>query len=101
MLMSSSQTVELHVKYSTTTEHNPPEANYCCGRGDGPNNGYRRCIKHYLKAKIAQVLLDHGHNRRLVFVTKDKPMLIPPGGKTMAVLAVMRGKPMMVTTTAA
>ncbi len=28
------QTVELH-KYNATTEENPPEAEYCCGRGSG------------------------------------------------------------------
>ena len=38
--------------------------------------GYHHSNKHYLK-HIVQVLLDHGHNRDLVFVTIDKPMLFP------------------------
>ncbi len=66
-----------HVKYSTTTDDNPPDADHCCGRGKGePKNGYHRSNKCYLK-HIVQVLLDCGHNRHLVFVTKDKPMLFP------------------------
>jgi hypothetical protein len=49
-----SKTVELHVKYNTTTDHNPPEANYCCGRGNGKlKNGYHCSNKHYLKANSA------------------------------------------------
>ncbi len=32
---STVQTVEVHVKYNTATEHNPPEIDYCCGRGNG------------------------------------------------------------------
>ncbi len=49
-MMSSSQNMELHVNYSTTTEHNPPEANYCSGRGNGkPKNGYHCSNKHYKK----------------------------------------------------
>jgi hypothetical protein len=38
--------------------------------------GYHCSNKYYLK-HIVQVLLDRGHNRHLVFVTKDKPMLFP------------------------
>ncbi len=41
-----SKTVEL-LKYNTTTEQNPPEADYCCGRGnDKPKNGNHRSIKY-------------------------------------------------------
>jgi hypothetical protein len=36
-------------KYNTTTEQNPLEADYCCGRGNGiPKNGYHRSNKYYL-----------------------------------------------------
>jgi hypothetical protein len=74
---STMQVVEYHVKYNTTTDHNPPEADHCCGRGKGkPKIGYHHSNKYYLK-HIVQVLLDHGHNRHLVFVTKEKPMLVP------------------------
>ncbi len=41
--------MQLHVKYSTATENNQPEANYCCGMGNvKPKNGYHRSNKHYL-----------------------------------------------------
>ncbi len=71
------QIVELHVKYNTTTDQNPPEADHCCGRGKGkPKNGYYCSNKYYLK-HIVWVLLDRVHNRHLVVVTKDKPMLFP------------------------
>jgi hypothetical protein len=74
---STKQIVELHVKFNTTTDQHPPEADHCCGRGKGkPKNGYHHSNKYYLK-HIVRVLLDRGHNRHLVFVTKDKPILFP------------------------
>ncbi len=77
---STMQIVEYHIKYSTTTDHNPPEADHCCGRGKGkPKNGYHRSSNKYYLKHIVQVLLllDRGHNGHLDFVTKDKPMLFP------------------------
>ncbi len=66
---STMQIVELHVKYNTTTALNPSEADHCCGRGKGKSkNGYHHSNKYYLK-NLVRVLLDHGHNRHLVFVT--------------------------------
>ncbi len=42
------QIVELHVKYNTTTDHNPPEADHCCGTGKGkPKKGYHQSNKYY------------------------------------------------------
>jgi hypothetical protein len=74
---SNMEIVEFHVNYNTTTEQNPPEANHCCGRGKGkPKKIYHHSNKYYLKY-IVWVLLDCCHNRHLVFVTKDKPMLCP------------------------
>jgi hypothetical protein len=71
-----SKTVKLH-KYNTTTEQNSPEADYCCGKGNGiPKNGYHHSNKYYLSA-LVQVLLDRSHNGHLVFFTKDKPMMLP------------------------
>jgi hypothetical protein len=44
-----SKTMELH-KYNTTTEQSTPEADYCCGRGNGkPKNGNHLHNKYYLK----------------------------------------------------
>ncbi len=74
---SNMQIVELHVKYNSTIDHNPPAADHCCGRGKGkPKKGYHCSNKYYLK-HIVRILLDLGHNRQIVFVTKDKPMLFP------------------------
>ena len=75
---STMQIVEYHAKYNTTTDYKPPEADHCCGRGKGKPKikGYHHSNKYYLK-HIVQVLLDRGHNRHLVFITKDKPMLCP------------------------
>jgi hypothetical protein len=74
---STMQIVKYHVKYNTTTDKNPPEADHCCGRGKiKPKKGYHHSNKHYLK-HIVQVLSDSGHNKHLVFITKDNPMLCP------------------------
>ncbi len=71
------QIMEYHVNYNITTLHNPPEADHWCGRGGGKQKkGYHSSNKYYLK-HIVWDLLDPGHNRHLVFVTKDKPMLFP------------------------
>jgi hypothetical protein len=51
------QIVEYHVKYNTTTIQTP--------------------LKQTTVVVGVMVNLDHGHNRHLVFVTKDKPMLCP------------------------
>jgi hypothetical protein len=43
-----------------------------------PKDGCHHCRsnKHY-KKKIVRVLLDSGSNSNLVFVSKDKPILLP------------------------
>jgi hypothetical protein len=81
MLMSPSQSKELHINHSTPTASNPSEggttAVVAVMRGN-PKDGYthqrsnKRC-----KQKIVWVLLDSGSNSNLIFVNKDKPMLLP------------------------
>ncbi len=67
---STMQIVELHVKYNTTADHNPPEADHCCvGVRVSLRKGYHHSNKYYLK-HIVQVLLDRGHNSHLIFVIK-------------------------------
>jgi hypothetical protein len=79
--MSSSQNEGLHVNYSTHTNKDPPEgkttAVIVVMKGK-PKDGYHchRTNKHY-KQKLVRVLLDSGSDRDLVFVSKDKLMLIP------------------------
>ena len=80
-MTSSTQNKEIQVNYSTPTKKSLPEGKpttvIAVMRGN-LKNGYHRhqCNKHY-KKKIVQVLLDSGSDGDLVFVNKDKPMLLP------------------------
>jgi hypothetical protein len=81
MLMSPSQSKELHVNHSTPTASNPSEscttAVVAVMRGN-PKDGYtRQSSNKHCKQKIVGVLLDSGSNRDLIFVNKDKSMLLP------------------------
>jgi hypothetical protein len=43
-----------------------------------PKDGYHcHCSNKHYKWALVQVLLDSGSDRELVFVRKDKPMLLP------------------------
>jgi hypothetical protein len=79
--MSSSQNKELHFDYSTPTSTDPTEGKttaVIAVMRNKPKVGYHRhrSNKHY-KHKLVRVLLDSGSDRDLVFVSKDKPMLLP------------------------
>ncbi len=80
-LTSSSQNEEVHVNYSTPTNKAPPEgittAVIAVMRGK-PKDGchHRHSNKHH-KQKLVRVLLDSGSDGNLVFVSKDKPILLP------------------------
>jgi hypothetical protein len=80
MMTSSSQNEEIHVNYCTPTNKDPPEgkttAVIAVMRGK-PKDGChcQRSNMHY--KKIVQVLLDSGSDDILVFVRKDKPILLP------------------------
>ncbi len=76
------KTKGLQVSNSTPIKKNPPEgkttAVVAVMRGDS-KHGYHRHHhrnKHY-KKKIVRVLLDSGSDGDLVFVNKDKPILLP------------------------
>ncbi len=81
LVMSPSQSGDVHDSYSTHTTQNPPEgkttAVIAVMRGK-PKDGYHHhhTNKHY-KQKLVRVLLDNGLDGDLVFVRKDKPMLLP------------------------
>ncbi len=61
-------------KYNTTNEYIPPEADFCYGRSNGkPKMATTVVISTTYKQRV---LLDRGHNGHLVFVAKDKPMLL-------------------------
>jgi hypothetical protein len=81
MMTSPSQSKKLHVNHSTPTASNPSEGSTTAVaavmRGN-PKDGYtrQRSNKH-CKQKIGRVLLDSGSNGDLIFVNKEKPMLLP------------------------
>jgi hypothetical protein len=80
MLTSPSQSKELHVNHSTPTASNPSEGSttavVAVMRGN-PKDGYTcQSSNKHCKQKIVWVLLDSGSNGNLIFVNKDKPMLL-------------------------
>ncbi len=80
MLTSPSQSKELHVNHSTPTTSDPSEGStttVVAVMRDNPKDGYtRQCSNKHCKQKIVWVLLDSGSNGDLIFVNKDKPMLL-------------------------
>jgi hypothetical protein len=80
-MKSSSQTEELLNNNSILPKKDPHEgkttAIVAVMRGK-PNDGHHchRSNKHY-KQKLVRVLLDSGSDGNLIFVNKDKPMLLP------------------------
>ncbi len=81
MLMTPSKSKDVHVNDSTHTASNPTEGRTTAVinviRGN-PKDGYthQHSNKH-CKEKIVQVLLDSSSDGNLIFVNKDKPMLLP------------------------
>jgi hypothetical protein len=81
MTTSLSQNKELLNNHSILTKKDPPEgkttAILAVMRGK-PKDGYHphHSNKHY-KQKLVRVLLDSGSDGNLVYVDKDKPMLLP------------------------
>ncbi len=81
MMMSSSQKEGILKKKSTLPSKDPPEgkttAIVAVMRGRPKHSHHhQRSNKHY-KQKLVWVLLDSGSDGDLVFVDKDKPMLLP------------------------
>ncbi len=81
MLMTPSKSKDLHVNNSTPTASNPTEgrttAVIAVMRGN-PEDGYTcQCSNKHCKQKIVRVLLESGSDGDLIFVNKDKPMLLP------------------------
>ncbi len=81
MMTSSDQKGKLIKKMNFTPNKDPPEgkitAIVAVMRGR-PKHGYhrQRSNKHY-KRKLVWVLLDSGSDGDLIFMDKDKPMLLP------------------------
>jgi hypothetical protein len=81
MLTSSSQNKEVHNNYSTPTTKDPPEgkttAVIAVMRGKPKEGCHRHHSNKHYKHKIVWVLLDSGSDSNLVFLSKDKPILLP------------------------
>jgi hypothetical protein len=79
-MMSSSQNKGIHVNYSTPTDKNPPEGKtttvIAVMRSKSKYGCHRHCSNKHYKQKIVQVPLDSGSDGNLIFVSKDKPILI-------------------------
>ncbi len=81
MLTSPSQSKELHVNHSTPTASDPSEGSttvvVAVMRGNPKDDYTRQGSNKHCKQKIVRVLLDGGSNGNLIFVNKEKPMLLP------------------------
>jgi hypothetical protein len=80
LLMSPSQREEVHVSYSILPNKDPSDgktAAVIAMMKGKPKNDYHHCSNKHCKQKLVQVLLDSGSDGNLVFVNKDKPMLLP------------------------
>jgi hypothetical protein len=77
MMTSSSQ----KKKNSLIPNKDPPEgrttAIVAVMKGKPKHNRHRQCSNKHYKQKLVRVLLDSGSDGDLVFVDKDKPMLLP------------------------
>jgi hypothetical protein len=80
MMRSSSQKGKLLKKNSITPNKDPPEgrttAIVAVMRGRPKHSHHRQCSNKHYKQKLVQVLLDSGSDGDLLFVDKDKPMLL-------------------------
>jgi hypothetical protein len=80
MMTSSSQKEEILKKNSILPRKDPPEgrttAIVAVMRGRPKPGHHCQCSNKHYKQKLVQVLLDSGSDGNLVFVEKDKPMLL-------------------------
>jgi hypothetical protein len=81
MMTSSSQRGKILKKNSILPIKDPPEGRtttiVAVMRGRPKHGHHRQCSNKHFKQKLVQVLLDSGSDGDLVFVDKDKPMLLP------------------------
>jgi hypothetical protein len=81
MMTSSSQKGKILKKNSVIPNKDPPEGRtttiVTVMRGRPKHNHHRHHRNKHYKQKLVCVLLDSGSDGDLVFVDKDKPMLLP------------------------
>jgi hypothetical protein len=80
-VMSSNQNKGVHINYSSFTNKDPPEgkptAVIAVMRGKSKDSYYCHCSNKHYKQTLVWVQLDSGSDGDLVFVSKDRPMLLP------------------------
>jgi hypothetical protein len=66
---------------NVTPNKDPPEgkttAIVAVMRGRPKHSHHRQCSNKHYKRKLVRVLLDSGSDGDLIFIDKDKPMLLP------------------------
>jgi hypothetical protein len=81
MMTSSDQTGKLLKKKNVTPNKDPPEGKtttiVAVMRGRPKHSHHHQCSKKHFKQKLVRVLLDSGSDGDLIFIEKDKPMLLP------------------------
>ncbi len=86
MMTSSSQKRKLLKKNSITPNKDPPEgrttAIVAVMRGRPKHSHHRQCSNKHYTQKLVRVLLYSGSDGDLIFLDKDKPMLLPSSKKT-------------------
>jgi hypothetical protein len=85
MMTSSDQTGKLLKKKNITPNKDPPEgkttAIVAVMRGRTKHSHHCQCSNKHDKKKLVRVLLDSGSDGDIIFVDKDKPMLLPTAKK--------------------
>ena len=80
-MRSSTQNNELQVNYSTPANKTPPEgkttAVVAVMRGKLKHGYHHYCSNKHYRRNLMRALLDSGSDNDLVFVNKDKPILLP------------------------
>ncbi len=81
MMTSSDQTSKLLKKKNVTPNKDPPEGKtttiVAVMRGRPKHSHHHQRSNKHNKRKLVQVLLDSGSDGDLIFVDKDRPMLLP------------------------
>jgi hypothetical protein len=81
MMTSSNQKEGILQKNNILPRKDPPEgrttAIVAVMRGRPKPGHHRQCSNKHYKQKLVRVLLDSGSDGNLIFVNKDKPMLLP------------------------
>jgi hypothetical protein len=81
MMRSSDQKGKLFKKNSVTPNKDPPEGKtttiVAVMRGRPKHSHNCQCSNKHYKQKLVWIMLDSGSDGDLIFVDKDKPMLLP------------------------